>query len=131
MGNITIISKKYLDDSTKYSYCPHCLVELQNDGKDFKNILKPLVLIKTKEALKNSDGSFTDYYDEHYECQRCGLQRITTNTFVNTYCCRSDGTKYNEPPKEPGTVWSKEQNKLVPAKWNSVNQRWEEIKEEK
>lgn len=127
MSNIREISKKYLSGETKYSFCPFCVQELEHEGKNYKEMLKPLVLIKTVEQIKNKDGTYSEYYDQHYECSRCQNRKITTETFRLFYTCRSDGTKWNELPKEPGTVWDNELKKLVPARWNSVKRVWEKI----
>ena len=127
MPNKRELSSKYLTGKTKYEFCPHCVKKMEEEGVDWKEKLKPLKMVKTAEPIKRQDGTYWDYVDTHYECIRCGAANITTETFRMYYCARSDGTKYNEPPREPGMVWSKEKGCLVPAKWNNVTQRWEEI----
>ena len=121
------LSYKYLEGKTKYEFCPYCVKKCEEEGENWKEKLKPLKYVKTAEAIKQNDGSFVEYFDSHYECIRCGAANITAETFRMYYCARSDGTRYTEPPKEPGKVWSKEKRCLVPAKWNNVLQKWEEI----
>ena len=81
------------------------------------------------KSLKNDVVSFLGIkgLDDVRVINRYDAENITAETFRLYYCARPDGTRYNEPPKEPGTVWSKEKGRLVPAKWNNVEQKWEEI----
>ncbi len=123
-----IISRTYMGEDSKYNYCPHCVKELEVEGKNYKEILKPLVRVKTGEPVKRPDGSYWEYEDEHYECSRCGSTRITVDTFRRIYTVRADGTKWNEPPKSPSTIWNIEKGKFVKADWDSVNQKWIENK---
>lgn len=99
--NKRIISRKQLEGKTKYEYCPWCVTELENEGKDWKELLRPLFRVKTAEPFLNEKGDYTgkDIVETHYECSRCKSERITVDTFVRQYCCRADGTKYTEPPK--------------------------------
>lgn len=127
MPNKRELSHKYLEGKSKYDYCPYCVKKMEEEGVDWKEKLKPLKLVKTAEPIKREDGTYWDYIDSHYECIRCDAMNITTETFRMYYCARSDGSRYTEPPKEPGTVWSKEKGCLVPAKWNNQLQKWEEI----
>ena len=127
MANKLIISQTYLQGKSKYIYCPFCLKQMEQDGISWEDKLKPLKFVKTAEPIKRADGSYWDYIDFHYECSKCGNTNITTNTFINFYCERYDGTSFNEPRKEPGLVWSKTKDKLVPAKWNIEKRCWEEI----
>ena len=127
--NKRIISSKILSRGNKYNYCPWCMKKWQDEGggKDWAEKLPTLKLVKLAEPIQEKDGSIREVITEHYECIKCGASNITENTFVVMYCCRADGTKYNEPPKEPGTVWSKTKNCLVPAKWDQLNRKWVEI----
>lgn len=127
MGNKREISHKYLEGKSKYEFCPWCVNEMEQNGINWQEKLRPLKLVVTAEAMKLSDGTYRDYVEKHYECIKCGRSNITEKTFVLHYCERYDGTKFNELPKEPGSIWSKEKNKFVPAKWNQVKQDWEEI----
>lgn len=127
MPNKRILSFKYLEGKSKYEFCPHCVKKCEESGENYKEKLKPMKLVKTAEPIKQEDGTYRDYVDSHYECIHCGAANINTDTFRAYYCARSDGTRYNEPPKEPGTVWSKTKNKLVPARWNQSRGMWEEI----
>lgn len=127
MPNKREISHKYLEGKTKYDYCPFCVQKMEQSGENWRERLKPLKWVKTAEPIKQDDGSYRDYIDTHCECLNCGNTNITPKTFLIFYCRRYDGTKFNEPPKEPGTVWSMTKNKLVPAAWNGKLQRWEEI----
>ena len=127
MANKRIISQKYLSGKTKYEFCPYCVKKLEEEGEDWKEKLKPLKVVKTAEPIQRKDGTYWDYIDFHYECIKCGSTNITPDTFRMYYCARSDGTSYRDPPKEPGSVYSKEKGCLVPAKWNNVEQKWEEI----
>ena len=131
MANKREISHKYLSGKTKYEFCPYCIKKMEEEGVDWKEKLKPLKLVKTAEPIKREDGTYWDYIDTHYECIRCGAMNITAETFRMYYCARSDGTRYNEPPKEPGMIFSKDKNKMVPAKWNNVTHKWEEILDNK
>lgn len=127
MANKRELSHKYLEGKSKYDYCPYCVKKMEEEGVDWKEKLKPLKLVKTAEPIKREDGTYWDYIDSHYECIRCGAMNITTETFRMYYCARSDGSRYTEPPKEPGLVYSREKKKMVPAKWNNVLLKWEEI----
>ena len=127
MPNKRELSYKYLEGKTKYEFCPHCIKKCEEEGENWKEKLKPLKLVKTAEPVQRKDGTYWEYIDFHYECIRCGASNINTETFRMYYCARSDGTRYTEPPKEPGQVWSKEKGCLVPAKWNNLTQMWEEI----
>ena len=127
MSNKREISHKYLEGKTKYEFCPYCVKQMEQEGINWKEKLKPLKLVKTAEAIKQNDGSYIEYVDSHYECIKCGAANINTETFRMYYCARADGTKYNEPPKEPGKVWDKQKGCLVPAKWNNLTQMWEKI----
>ena len=130
MANKREVSHKYLSGKSRYDYCPFCVKQIEEEGiTDWlsKEKLKPLKRIETVEPILQSDGSYREYYDHHYECIKCGNTNINTNTFYFFYCRRADGTKYNEPRKEPGLVWSKTKDCLVPAKWNNQKQCWEEI----
>ena len=127
MANKREIYFKYLDGSSKYDYCPYCVRKCEEEGQNYKERLKPLKYVKTADPIKRSDGTYWDFIDFHYECLRCGAINITVKTFEIFYTCRYDGTKINEPPKEPGLVWSKEKERLVPAKWNHQLEKWEEI----
>ena len=121
------LSHKYLEGKTKYEFCPHCIKKMEEEGIDWKEKLKPLKLVTTAESIKRDDGTYYDNIESHYECIRCGAANINTETFRMYYCARSDGTRYTEPPKEPGLVYSKTKGRLVPAKWNNQFQKWEEI----
>lgn len=127
MANKRIISTKYLQGKSRYIYCPFCVQKAEEDGINWQEKLFPLKYVVTAEPIKNKDGSFWDYIDSHYECSKCGNTNITTKTFMMFYCERFDGTKYNEPPKSPRKMWSKEKNKLVPFSWNNELRKWEEI----
>ena len=121
------LSHKYLEGKTKYEFCPYCVNKLELEGENWYEKLKPLKLVKTAEPIPQKDGSYIDYIDSHYECLKCGAANITAETFRMYYCVRSDGTRYNEPPKEPGKIWNRNKNCFVPAKWNNLLQKWEEI----
>ena len=121
------LSHKYLEGKTKYEFCPYCVNKLELEGENWHEKLKPLKLVKTAEPIPQKDGSYIDYIDSHYECLKCGAANITAETFRMYYCVRSDGTRYNEPPKEPGKIWNRNKNCFVPAKWNNLLQKWEEI----
>ena len=97
MANKREISHLYLPGKTKYEFCPHCIKKMEEEGVDWKEKLKPLKFVKTAEPVKCEDGTYRDYIDSHYECIRCGVMNITTETFRMYYCARSDGTKYTEP----------------------------------
>ncbi len=130
MSNKRELSHKYLEGKTRYDYCPHCVREIEQEGiSDWlsKGKLKPLKMVKIAESIANGDGTYREVVETHYECIKCGFSNIKDNIFVLYYCCRADGTKYNEPPKEPGSVWSMEKRALVPAKYNSQTKTWEEI----
>lgn len=98
--SIKVLNKKMLTDDNKYHFCPYCVRELEKEGQNYKEILKPLWKITTVEGIKREDGSFMDYIDTHYECTRCHNDRITVDSFRLAYTCRPDGTKWNEPPKD-------------------------------
>ena len=123
MPNKRELSHKYLEGKTKYEFCPYCVKKCEEEGENWKEKLKPLKFVRTAEPVQQADGTYRDYIDSHRDC----VSNITTDTFRMYYCARSDGTRYTEPPKEPGTVWSKEKGCLVPAKWNNITQMWEEI----
>ena len=127
MPNKRELSHKYLEGKTKYDYCPFCVQKMEQSGENWKERLKPLKYVVTAEPIKQADGTYRDYVDSHCECLKCGNTNITDKTFLIFYCCRSDGTKYNEPRKEPATIWSKEKNTWVYAKWNTQKGDWEEI----
>ena len=127
MANKREVSHKYLQGEIKYDYCPWCVQKMEQEGINWKERLKPLKFVTTAEPIKREDGTYWDYFDTHYECSNCNAMNINVNTFMVVYCMRYDGTKFNEPRKEPGLVWSKEKDCLVPAKWNQVQKKWEEI----
>lgn len=93
-----IIFRKQMEGATKYDYCPYCVKELENDGKSWRETLRPLLRVKTAEEIYDENGNYTgkDIIDTHYECSRCHSERITVDTFVREYCCRPDGKKYGE-----------------------------------
>ena len=86
MPNKRELSSKYLAGKTKYEFCPYCIKKMEEEGVDWKEKLKPLKYVVTSEAIKQSDGSYMNYIDSHYECFRCGNTNITTQTFVKFYC---------------------------------------------
>lgn len=101
-GEKKIISRKQLSGNSRYDYCPYCVKELEHEGQEWQKTLRPLFQIITAEPMKTADGKWAgrDYIDTHYECGMCKSERITTETFVRVYCCRFDGTKYTESPRE-------------------------------
>lgn len=100
-GEKKIITRKQLSGNSKYDYCPFCVRELEAEGKEWKEILRPLFQVKIAEPMKIEDGQWTrDYIETRYECGRCKNDRIDTEVFVKLYCSRPDGTKYTEPPRE-------------------------------
>ena len=127
MPNKRELSHKYLEGKTKYEFCPRCVRRMEEEGENWKEKLRPLKYVVTEEPIQKQDGSFWKCIDSHYECSKCGATNITVETFRLYYCCRADGTKYNEPPKEPGSIWNQAKNCFVPAKWNQKLQKWEEI----
>jgi len=127
MENIKEVGKKYLSGEDKYSYCPYCVKKAENEGKKYKDFLKPLIVVTYSVYMKTPDGQGKLFYEDKYRCPNCNSDRITVDTFRLFYTCRSDGTKWNERPIEPGSIWSIEKNCFVPAKWDDVNFKWVEI----
>lgn len=127
MENIKEVSKKMMSGDTKYSYCPYCVAKAQKEGVKYKDVLRPLMVITYSIYQKDANGNGKLFYDEKYRCSNCNSDRITVDTFRLFYTCRSDGTRWNERPIEPGSIWSIEKNCFVPAKWDDVNFKWVEI----
>ena len=128
-SEIKEVGKKYLSGETKYHYCPFCVSRLAKEGRNYKDTLKPLVMITYSVYVKTNDGLGKLFYEDKYKCLNCGTDRINTETYRLFYTRRYDGTKWNERPIEPGSVWSQAKQKLVPAKWNDAKLEWEEIPE--
>ena len=127
MNNIRIVSVGYLSDNDKYSYCPYCVHELEIEGKNYKELLKPLKWVKTAESIQVSKGVFKDYLDKHYECTRCGNQRISPDTFSNIYgdeksVLRAKGLLINDET----LIYSSEKNCMVDAYWDNINKKYVE-----
>lgn len=131
------ISSKYLKGDSIYHYCPFCVHELKKQGINWKDELKkkeedrygglkPMKSVLLAEPIKQPDGTWRDNQEWHYECGKCGNTNITEKTFLIFYARRFDGSKYNERPVEPGTVWSKEKECLVPAFYDDRTGTWHE-----
>lgn len=123
--NKRVISTKYLSGNTKYCYCPYCVNDAELQGKDYKECVKPLRQITVENTIVLENGSKKGI-ESYWECMKCS-RKITTDTFRNFYTCRYDGTKWNQLPNEPGLVYSPIKKELVPAKWNQIDKKWEEI----
>ena len=83
MANIKILSRKQMDPDSKYSYCPDCVKNLKEAGREIKDNLPPLFKVVTSEWLTDVKH---EYIDHHYECPRCGRKDITAETFYQAYC---------------------------------------------
>lgn len=128
MNNIRIVSTGYLSEGDKLSYCPYCIKELEHEGKEYKDVLKPLKWVKTAESIQVSKGEYKDYFDKHYECSRCGNQRISPDTFSRIYGDEKSVLRAKGVPFEDiTTVWNKELNCMVEAKWDSSKRKYVEV----
>lgn len=83
MANAKIISRKQMSGESEYAYCPFCKNELEQDGKDYKELLHPLFKIVT---ARWDDEVKREILDAHYECPRCKKADITVDTFLQIYC---------------------------------------------
>ena len=101
MAEQKVIKRARLLDKYDSSYCPFCRRELRNEGKDFREILKPLWKVTTAEPMTKADGFQFDYLSDYYTCDRecCKGKRYTFNQIVNENIRRFDGTKYSEKSK--------------------------------
>lgn len=124
MSNKKILRTIYLLGNNKYEFCPYCVLKYELDGKDYKEILRPLKKIITSERIDYGGGKVIDYIDEHFECPSCKSENINTNTFVRFYCCRADGTKYSEQPKSPALFYDAETRKMKEYDWDIQNRTW-------
>lgn len=86
MSEKRIISRKMMEGSSKYHFCPFCVDELTKEGKDYKEMLRPLFRVVTAEYLPGTEGQQGgEYLDTHWECPRCKNAHITVRSFTHFY----------------------------------------------
>lgn len=132
MNKIRIVSQGYLSENEKFSYCPHCVQELEIEGKDYKEILKPLKWVRTCEQVEIGKGNFEDYFDVHYECSRCGNQRISPDTFSNIYGDKNSVLRSKRLPIDGVfRIWSSEKQDFVDGVWDKDKNNYIELDSQK
>lgn len=123
--NKRLIRFGYLTAESVLSYCPYCVQELRNEGRDYKEVLKPLKWVKTAEPILQKDKTYEDYYDIHYECSRCQNTRITPDTFSTIYGDYNSVLRSKRLPiSGTFTIWNAEKRNWIKAKWDHLNQRY-------
>lgn len=101
--NRRMISKKQLEPTSKYSFCPYCIKECKDKGLNYQDVLKPVHIYKMLDSIKRDDGSIREFVDDVYFCERCNRE-LSVEVWRLAYTTRSDGSRWNEPPRRTNNV---------------------------
>lgn len=85
-----IVSRKELQGTTKYAYCPYCLKRAKQQKQDYKTWLKPLWYVTYKSLYKTTEEYGRIVYENGWECPYCkdekgNNRRITEEDFSACY----------------------------------------------
>lgn len=101
--NRKLIGKKQLQPTSIYSYCPYCIKECRQKHVNFQDVLKPVHIYKMLDSVQREDGSFRDFVEDVYFCERC-QRELSVEVWRVAYTCRPDGSKWNEPQRRTNDV---------------------------